>query len=56
MDATQAPIDEVRTTFERVVAMPTPEDLWSVAMVIGGRAEAVADPTTTQVPVARQPG
>ena len=49
MDSSQAPIDDLRTSFERIVAIPTPEDLWAlqkILLTIGGadatRARAVA--------------
>ena len=39
MDSSQAPIDDLRTSFERIVAIPTPEDLWALQktlLAIGG--------------------
>ena len=39
MDSSQAPIDDLRTSFERIVAIPTPEDLWALQktlLTIGG--------------------
>jgi hypothetical protein len=48
-DVTHTPIDELRTSFERVLAIPTPDDLWAfqkTLLTIGGadaaRARAVA--------------
>jgi hypothetical protein len=38
-DVSQTPIDDLRTPFERVVAIPTPEDLWALQktlLTIGG--------------------
>jgi hypothetical protein len=38
-DASRTPIDDLRATFERVVAIPTPEDLWELQktlLTIGG--------------------
>ena len=35
----QTPIDDLRTSFERIVAIPTPEDLWAlqkILLTIGG--------------------
>ena len=48
-DSTQTAIDDLRTSFERIVASPTPEDLWALQktlLTIGGadaaRVRAVA--------------
>src|SRR4026207_609628 len=42
-DSSPTAIDDLRTSFERVVASPTPEDLWALQktlLTIGGAAPA----------------